>query len=388
MRFYSIRNEYETLLDKSYNRYLEETENKISSDPAKFWSYVKSRKKTNGYPSVMHYNGQTASSPSDICELFANFFEGTYWSGDDNGVDLDFLSLVDTKVNIESLCITIDDVLSHLKNVNVGKGDGPDNISPLLLKNCATSLSSPLHHIFNLSLSTALFPKRWKILYVTAIFKNGSRENIENYRGVAILPTFGKLFEAIVCSMLTDKLHTVFSKSQHGFIKGRSTLTNLIDFVSLALKTMESGAQLDVIYTDFKKAFDRVKHSVLLNKLERIGITSTLLNWIRTYLTGRSQFVKLSGWTSRTFKVTSGVPQGSHLGPLLFILFINDVTKVFKTCSTHSLYADDLKICRVVKTLRDTLNLQRDLESLSLWCQVNQLDLNISKCKIVDPLFR
>ena len=165
-------------------------------------------------------------------------------------------------------------------------------------------------------------------------------------------------------------------------MKRRSTATNLIEFVSHATKVMESKHQLDVVYTDFQKAFDRVKHSFLLYKLKKLGVHSELLAWIASYLCGRTQFVKLAGWSSQIFNVTSGVPQGSHLGPLLFILFMDDATKVFSS-STCLLYADDLKILKVIKNVLDASALQRDLNRLLQWCEVNQLYLNIKKCNVI-----
>lgn len=382
MNFFAIRKEFHDAQESAFNGYLSDTEKMLQSDPSKFWSYVNSTKKTTGYPSMMHLNGEKARTPSEICELFADFFEGVYTPDSDDSAS-SRAEPVDKCCDLGSITLSIDNVMSHLSGCDIKKGDGPDNISPLLLKNCSESLSAPLCKIFNLSLSTEKFPSRWKTSYVTPIYKNKSRGEVANYRGVAILPTFGKLFEAIICDILSEKLRFVISKSQHGFIKGRSTSTNLIEFVSHATKVLESKAQLDVIYTDFKKAFDRVKHSVLIRKLNEMGIHSSLLGWILSYLSGRSQYVKLSGWTSRTFNVTSGVPQGSHLGPLLFVLFMNDATKVFKSSSTYFLYADDLKICRVIRSVRDTIELQRDLNNLVVWCQNNCLCLNVDKCNIM-----
>lgn len=143
---------------------------------------------------------------------------------------------------------------------------------------------------------------------MTPIFKSGSRSNIENYRCIAILPTIGKFFESLVCELLTPHLKHVITELQHGFFTGRSTTTNLIEFISYVVSIVESGGQVDVIYTDFSKAFDRVCHSYLIAKLKQIGIHSSFLNWIASYLRGRTQFVSLSGWKSRSFQVSSGVP--------------------------------------------------------------------------------
>ena len=133
-------------------------------------------------------------------------------------------------------------------------------------------LRTPLLKLYNLSLSTKSFPQRWKTSYLKPIFKSGSRNVVRNYRGVAILPTFGKLFECVVCNLISDRWTSTLSHSQHGFIKGRSTSTNLLEFTNIALRVIESGAQLDTIYTDFQKAFDSVSHRLLLRKLRDLGM--------------------------------------------------------------------------------------------------------------------
>lgn len=383
MKFLSLSKEFATLRDQSYNKYLVNTEEMLISNPKKFWNYVKSRKKTSGYPSMMSKGTRKSSNPIETCDLFADFFESVYVSDSDDSSDLSTkFDHLEKRIDIGSISLTTEDVVGHLLNIDIDKGSGPDKISPILLKNCAVSLSFPLLNVFNQSLSTGIFPTRWKTSYITPIFKSGSRSNVENYRGVAILPTIGKLFEAIVTTVLTGKFNSIISKKQHGFMKRRSTTTNLVEFVSHATSVIESKHQLDVIYTDFQKAFDRVKHSILLCKLNKMGVHSSLLAWISSYLSGRSQFVKLANWTSRTFNVTSGVPQGSHLGPLLFILFMEDATKVFAS-SAYLMYADDLKIFKVIKNVLDASALQRDLNRFLQWCENNQLYLNPKKCNVI-----
>ena len=383
LKFLSLSKEFHSIRDQSYKQYLVNTEEMLISDPSKFWSYVKSRKKTSGYPSMMSRGTRKSCNPVETCELFADFFQSVYVT--DTGVVSENLKKsypLEKRTDIGSISLSIDNVVSHLLNIDISKGAGPDNISPIILKNCAESLSSPLLSIFNFSLSTEKFPTRWKESYLIPLFKNGSRSQVENYRGIAILPTFGKLFEEIVTTILTEKLRKVISNAQHGFMKRRSTSTNLVEFVSHATKVMESKHQLDVIYTDFQKAFDRVKHSILLYKLKKMGVHSSLLAWISSYLSGRSQFVKLANWSSRTFSVTSGVPQGSHLGPILFILFMDDATKVFST-SAYLMYADDLKIFKEIKNVLDASALQRDLNRFLQWCNLNELFLNVQKCNVI-----
>lgn len=156
----------------------------------------------------------------------------------------------------------------------------------------------------------------------------------------------------------------------------------MIEFVNYATGVIESGSQVDAIYTDLSKAFDRVNHGHLIRKIGSVGVHSAMLDWIRSYLTGRFQFVKIGDNKSELFPVLSGVPQGSHLGPLLFILFINDVVDVFQH-SKCLLYADDLKLFHRINCITDAINLQHDLDAFSLWCKRNYLELNVSKCMCI-----
>lgn len=251
-----------------------------------------------------------------------------------------------------------------------------------MLSKCAKSLALPLHRLFNLSLSTGVFPGRWKTSSITPIFKSGSRMDITNYRGISILATLGKLFESLVTNVLTSHLKSLITTSQHGFIKNRSTVTNLTEFTNIASNVIESGSQLDVVYTDFSKAFDKIDHELLLLKLCKIGIHSWTLKWLRSYLCGRKQYVNVNGVHSFVFNVLSGVPQGSHLGPLLFILFINDITSCFKY-SNCLMYADDLKLFRTINEHHDAVLLQSDVDKLIKWCCMNGLHLNVNKCYCV-----
>lgn len=383
LRFCSLRAEFDRLQYQAYDKYMSSTENNLVADPAGFWKYVNSVRKVDGYPNSMYFKNDKSVSMQEKCELFARFFESVYTDNTNAGTPHFGLT---KEVDIGSVHIDETLITKALEAVDVSKGNGPDNVSPLFLKNCSASLSFPLYCIFNLSLSSK-FPDRWKESYVVPIFKSGSRSDVECYRGVAILPTFGKLFESIVCDTLTDELSKkIVSVSQHGFLKGRSTSTNLVEFVSEAIRAIESGKQVDVIYTDVRKAFDTVQHDALIAKLEELGVHSSLLSWIDSYLRDRTQYVKMMGWESRVFAVKSGVPQGSHLGPLLFLLFFNDVTKVIKT-SKFSLFADDLKLHRVISSVRDCNSLQSDITALQQWCEFNRLELSVVKCKVM-TLFR
>jgi Reverse transcriptase (RNA-dependent DNA polymerase) len=262
------------------------------------------------------------------------------------------------------------------------KGPGPDGIPPRILKECLKGLEKPLTMLFNLSLKSGIFPENWKTSYIVPIFKNGARDQIENYRGIAILSAIPKLFEKLVFDKIYFNLKERISIHQHGFLKGRSAVSNLMLFTSFCLNKIENGCQVDVVYTDFSKAFDCLNHKILLGKLHAYGIMSRVHKWIKSYLNGRMQMIKIGDSISKPIQVWSGVPQGSHLGPLLFLLFINDIIETFENVRAL-LYADDMKLFSVVKNLDDCVRMQNDLSRLSEWCECNKLFLNIKKCKII-----
>lgn len=197
-------------------------------------------------------------------------------------------------MDIGSLSISHDLISLALRHVDTSKGNGPDDVSPLVLKNCAAALTDPLHRIFNDSLSSATFPLKWKLSYLRPIHKSGPRNDVENYRGVAILPTFGKLFESIVCDLLSIEFRKCISLRQHGFIKGRSTSTNLLEFTHKAITTIEKGYQMDAIYTDIAKAFDRVNHNNVWNSSRQSPWSYFVPAVLRRYLQSHQEFIMSS----------------------------------------------------------------------------------------------
>ena len=212
------------------------------------------------------------------------------------------------------------------------------------------------------------------------LFKSGSKSLISNYRGIAKLNTIPKLFEKIIYDMLSHQISSILSPKQHGFRKSFSTITNILELTTRVNEGFVNQQQTDVIYTDFSKAFDKVNHNLLLYKLDKIGFSSALHGWISSYLKGRSQIVKYQNTCSKVINVTSGVPQGSHLGPLLFTLFINDLPSILKH-SNILMYADDVKLFLSFNISYQQSLLQADLNNLATWCNLNLMHLNVKKCK-------
>lgn len=181
---------------------------------------------------------------------------------------------------------------------------------------------------------------------------------------------------------LLERTKKYISFDQHGFIPGRSVTTNLLQFTSTCITNLERKAQVDVIYTDLKAAFDKIDHVILLIKLSRLGISQNLLAWLKSYLEHRELCVKIDSYSSALFSNSSGIPQGSNLGPLLFILYFNDATFLLRN-GCKLVYADDLKLYVIVNSIEDCLRLQSLLDEFALWCRLNKLTLSIEKCVVI-----
>lgn len=220
---------------------------------------------------------------------------------------------------------------------------GPDRIPPYFMKSCLYTISKPLHFLFNKSMTEHSFPKAWLSSYVLPIYKKCDRHDVKNYRPVSILSSIPKLFGKVLMPYLQWHCKGVFDSCQHGFVPQRSTTTNLLVYEQDILSALELSSQMDVIYTDYCKAFDKVNHSILLSKLEAMGFPTYLVEWLQGYLSNSVQIVRIHGFCSREIPARSGVPQGSHLRPLLFILFVIDLSRCFSYCKPL-FFADELKI--------------------------------------------
>ena len=271
------------------------------------------------------------------------------------------------------------DVFHTLQSLDTSKASGGDGISPKLLKLSALALYQPLYYLFSITLLQNYLPSDWRIHVIKPILKSGDRSSVKNYRPISLLPVVSKVLERLVYNCMLEFVTNSISPYQFGFLRGRSTLQQLLIFFDTILN---SGPQTDVLYLDFKKAFDSVSHNELLHKLWNFGITDNLWLWIKAYLTNRLQCVSIGNSISTTLPVISGVPQGSILGPLLFIIFINDLPAVLSSAIIF-LYADDTKCLMPISTMCDCKLLQDDLTRLSKWCSHWNLSLNELKCSAI-----
>lgn len=368
-----------TFLNKFlYKQYIVNYESKINNNPKSFFQFIKSKNSNSDFPSVMFYGEKRVKSSQEQVNLFADFFKTNFQPGH-QPIDDQLLDNVKSAIDFEVFAISETDIISGLSSLKESTKLDIDGISAHFLKKCSSSICVPLAYIFNYSLKIGKFLEGWKICSITPVYKSGPKGDICNYRPISKLSNISKLFEYVVYSHIFLSVSPILTESQHGFIKNRSTVSNLLVFANHCLTGFEMGYQVDTIYLDFCKAFDKVLHSILLLKLEKIGFHPIFLRWIKSYLLNRRCFVYFDDCKSDLYIATSGIPQGSVLGPLFFILFINDITNCFHYARCL-IYADDVKIFLNVKNLLDTLLLQGDINRLFSWCELNKLPLNISKC--------
>ena len=326
----------------------------------------------------MYYNDKDLNCPKDIINSFADHFSESFVN-DQPPVNLNCSSL-----NKNVLCITSineENVTAAIRKLKPKITCGPDQIPAFVVRDCANVFAKPLKFLFNLILKTSTFPHQWKVSRICPVHKKGDKANIKNYRPIAIMCNFAKVFEIVLHIYLSNHVSQMLSLHQHGFIKGRSTVTNLVTMTQFLCESLDDQRQVDVVYTDFSKAFDKIDHNLLLQKLETFGMSDSLILLLRSYLENRYLFVKMNGFESKLFKQETGVPQGSVLGPLLFNLFINDLPEVIDVPAL--LFADDLKIYSIINSNEDSQHLQNCIDEVHNWCSNNNLELNKSKCMVM-----
>ena len=355
----------------------------IKNDSKSFYAYVRSKQ------NVQDKVGPLEDSAGNIISqgfLMAEDLNG-YFSSVFTKEDISSLPVADAKFQgaksdyLGPLVVTPELVAKKIKAMKDNKSPGVDGIPPKLLMETVEQISIPLARVFNLSLKEGVVPFEWKEANIIPLFKKGSRNKSENYRPVSLTSVICKLLERLIKDHMVDFLvkHKLLNSSQHGFLKARSCLTNMLCFWEEITKWIDVGSPVDIIYLDFQKAFDKVPHQRLLLKLKAHGIGDSITDWIEQWLTDRRQRVVVDGEVSNWKSVLSGVPQGSVLGPILFLIYINDLDD--SITSNVLKFADDTKLFRKVNTDGDKQHLQNDLDRLVKWSEKWQMLFNFGKCK-------
>lgn len=357
--------------------------NNAKNDSKSFFSYIRNKQRSKDKVGHMKDNqGCVVSEDEHKATLLNNYFSSVF-TVEDNTYVPDPIQIFKGNISHEGLNnidITEEVVYKKLSEINVNKSCGPDDLHPKLLHELRSVIAGPLTKIFKISLKYGVMPQDWKDANVTPLFKKGAKDKCENYRPISLTSVVGKMLESIVKDKFVEHLDRfkLLHDSQHGFRRGRSCLTNLLDLMESVTQQIDEGNPVDVIYLDFAKAFDKVPYKRLYKKINSHGIGGKALSWVKEWLTDRRQRVGVNKVYSSYTGVTSGVPQGSVLGPILFLIYINDID--VGLVSKLSKFADDCKLYRPVVNNNEMKTLQEDLDKIHKWSETWQMKFNVDKC--------
>ena len=355
----------ENALKESYNKEADEDEtravNQIKNNYKYFFRYARDKSdiKTTVGPFII--NDKIIDSPEGKATELMSHFKSVY-SNTPSNIDAVNEVLDSQGVRgLEYIEPTTEELVEAINKTSSSASSGPDGVSIVLLQKCSTVLAGILRSLWLKSMREGQIPNKLKFGLITAIFKTGDKSKPQNYRPITLSSHISKVFERIIIKKMTEYLDKIglFNPKQHGFRRGRSTTSELLDHLQKIINILEQEQTVDVVYLDFAKAFDKVDHETVLRKLRAIGISGNLLKWLSSFLIGRKQAVAVEGYVGESIKVNSGVPQGTVLGPLLFLIHIADIDQCLEEASASS-FADDTRIIMQVSGEQDIEQMQEE----------------------------
>ena len=359
-KLHNMESQLQLHISLARERYLLHISSQFFLQPKFLFSHLRSLTKSSTIPLTVSMGSCSASDPIGKATLFISYFNSIFTVSD--FVLPPLQSLPSPSSQLHHISISSSDVLDALAALQHNKAPGVDDLSPSLIKLCSGPLLQSLTNLFSNCLLYQKIPSEWKTHKISPIPKGGDPSLVSNYRPISLLCILSKVLETIVYRKIIDFLQPLISKSQFGFLRRRSCLSQLLDSFNYIFEAVENNSSVEAVYLDFRKAFDTVPHQELLYKLWLSGITGPLWRWFQCYLSNRQHFTCIDGVASACLPVSSGVPQGSILGPLLFILYTNDLPSNLQ--SPVYMFADDTKLLRVITSFNDNNELQSDLNSI------------------------
>ena len=380
--YVQLRNQVRQLTRKARIKQEKSIASEAKTNPKKFWKFTKSQTKTKDGVSNLKTGNNTTDGDGEKAEVLLNQFSSAFTVEPDGEVPN--FPRRNIEFDNENVKITEEMVNEKLSNLIKTKSAGPDGIHPRVFWELSDVIAKPLTTIFNSSLQQREIPNDWRVATISPIFKKGNKQHASNYRPISLTCIASKIMESFIRDHMINHLkrNNLLSNKQFGFLRGRSTVLQLLKVLDNWTETLNiSGAKIDSIYMDFQKAFDKVPHKRLLTKVNGYGLNGEIHDWIRAFLSNRSHKVCVNGEMSSSAEVTSGIPQGSVLGPALFVLYINDLPDELQ--NEVYLFADDTKIFSQIRNVSDAEHLQDDINLLGEWSRKWLLSFHPDKCKVL-----
>ena len=324
------------------------------------------------------------TDPQEIVDSLQNQFKSVFSSPSPLFSSNTNFSVPEIKQPLSELSFTTNDIIKAINELKQSSACPKNGIPAYIFKKCKNALALPLKLFWEKSFNAGIIPSDYKLQQIIPLHKKGAKTDAANYRPVSLTSHVIKIFERVLRTKLCEYLEVngIIKSNQHGFRKNRSCLTQLLSHTNYILELLSKETEVDTIYVDYAKAFDKVDHVILMKKLMLYGIGDKYHTWISNFLQDRKQRVFSNNCYSYETPVISGVPQGSVLGPLLFVLFINDMPEIIQS-SILQTFADDTKLAHPISSIADKFSLQKDLNAVIKWSAENNMQLNDKKFELI-----